>query len=88
MAGVLHSYIIEVLSVLCLSSCRKALLGIILLTTLSATRAQLPAPTVLEELMSTAECSRCSGTLLRGRSFANPGAKWGMISDLPESFKG
>jgi hypothetical protein len=63
-------------------------MAMVMLVTVSICRAQLPAPTLLETLQSTAECNRCTGTLLRGRAYANPAARWGMISDLPESFKG
>lgn len=88
MPAVLHFPSDEVTVVLSLLSCRPALLAVIVLTAVSATRAQLPAATILKELTSSAQCNRCSGTLLRGRAYANPAAKWGIISDLPESFKG
>lgn len=48
---------------------------------------EMPEPTTLVELSSAADCNRCTGTLLKGAYVPNPAAKWGMISDLPESFK-
>lgn len=61
------------------------------LTTLTAfpTMAEgLPPATPLVHLSANTTCSRCEGTALPGRVVAQPAAKWGIISDLPESFKG
>lgn len=48
----------------------------------------LPEPTPLQKLENRQECDRCSGTLLPGRLLPHPETRWGIISDLPESFKG
>lgn len=48
--------------------------------------APLPSATALTQLSSTLECNRCVGTLLPGKALPHPETKWGIISDLPESF--
>lgn len=53
-----------------------------------ATPSTLRMPTPLTKLQSAKPCNRCDGTLLPGKAHPHPKAKWGIISDLPESFRG
>ena len=46
----------------------------------------LENPTDLKTLSSGEPCNQCNGTLLAGRTYQSPETKWGIISDLPESF--
>jgi hypothetical protein len=46
----------------------------------------LPEPTPLVQLEPREQCDRCYGTLLSGSIVPHPETKWGIISDLPESF--
>ncbi len=50
--------------------------------------APLPPPTPLVGLSSGAPCSQCRGVALPGGRAAHPETKWGIVSDLPESFEG
>lgn len=50
--------------------------------------AEMPTTSPLVKLSSSELCNRCSGTLLPGRVTSHPVTRWGMISDLPESFVG
>lgn len=49
--------------------------------------AELAQSTPLQKLSSALECNRCSGWLLPGKILQHPKTPWGMISDLPESFR-
>lgn len=44
--------------------------------------------TQLSQLTSTLPCNRCTGWLLPGQIVQHPQTRWGIISDLPESFRG
>lgn len=53
----------------------------------SAGAAQDANASKLELLAGNQPCSRCEGTFLPGRIAPHPETKWGIISDLPESFR-
>jgi hypothetical protein len=59
------------------------------LATMALCAAAVASPAVaseLQRLSSTEPCNHCEGTLLPGRTYQYPETKWGIISDLPESF--
>src|SRR5688572_13068035 len=52
----------------------------------STPAAELSPATQLTALSSKEPCNQCNGTLLPGRTLPRTDTKWGIISDLPESF--
>lgn len=63
-------------------------LGVMAMTTETSATTTTLTPTPLVALKPTQECDRCTGTLLPGRVRPHPETRWGIISDLPESFRG
>ena len=49
---------------------------------------KLPNPTALVKLVPNDQCDRCQGFLMPGKIVPHPETRWGIISDLPESFDG
>ncbi len=67
---------------------RPAVAALALLAATSLSAAPLPPASPLTGLASKEVCNRCTDTLLPGRLTPHPETKWGIISDLPESFLG
>lgn len=65
---------------------RNLLFSSLLVTASLGWSQSLPQPTDLQPLESSQPCNQCTGTLLPGRTYHHPETRWGIISDLPESF--